>query len=77
MTTDIVKTTIEVTVLHHASLHIGLGGLGLAELDDEMDYGECVGVSRIIRSAPLWTVKAVRQTLLALGNDGHFFDTEE
>lgn len=70
MTDNIVKTTITITVLHRAG---GLDNMEIADVLYEMEQGEAVGweTGRTTEAVP---TDKVQDELMALGNDGTFFD---
>jgi hypothetical protein len=67
----IIKTKILVTVLHRDNLDPCQ--MNLAEIAAEMDDGEFVGMVEDLGSREL-DPRVVQQELLALGNDGMFFE---
>lgn len=65
------KTTFTVTVLHSADLPVDK--MSADEILAEMDNGECIGsIGRKVTMA--LGPNAVKNELLAIGNDGTFFD---
>lgn len=74
----IVKTVITVTVLHetHGLDTEYVYGMDLAEIAEFIDTGAGIGDKTVVSNKVL-DVGDVRQELLALGNDGTFFDLTE
>jgi hypothetical protein len=69
----IVKTTIQLTVLHPADT--SLDGQDILEIVHEMDTGEYLGTWQITNTRSV-SPSSVAKECRAVGNDGTFFDLE-
>lgn len=74
MSRKIRKTVLQVIVVHEDEFPAEWHDLGV--LAHQMDEGECVGESRLAHTMPL-PENMVQGVLLAVGNDGTFFDDED
>lgn len=70
---EISKTTLTFTVLHRSDQPLSRD---IGEILEETDTGHAVGweTNRVTVSVP---ANKVRDELLALGNDGEFFDDDD
>lgn len=71
MAKDIMKTTITLTILHHKDSDIQ--NMSLADIVYQIDDGDCIGDAKNVTTEPVPEDK-VNDELLAMGNDGSFFD---
>ena len=73
----IYKHTIQVTVLSNYSNPASVFGKdwGLADVAHEIDEGDAIGSTEVTKTEKIEGAVAIRKELLAIGNDGSFFDS--
>lgn len=71
MSKDILKTTITLTVFHRKDVDIP--NMSWPNILYQIDQGESIGSTEIVSTEPVPEDK-VNDELIAIGNDGSFFD---
>lgn len=69
--TRYMKTIITLTLIHDVALQVT--AMGHADLAREMEEGEAIGAMELVSSTPIPDGE-IRRELMAVGNDGEFFD---
>lgn len=67
----ILKTTLTLTVLHHEDIDIA--NMSIDDIAYQIGDGESIGDMKTVSTEPVPADK-VQEELLAIGNDGSFFD---
>jgi hypothetical protein len=68
------KTTLVVTILSEHSPE-NIEHFSLADVDEWIDTGDAIGNFKLTKCDLITDKKTIQKELLALGNDGSFFDS--
>ena len=69
------KTVLQMTVLHHHDFDPA--AISLAQLAYELDDGECIGGDLVAVTSENVPRHKLEDELMAVGNDGSFFELED